>query len=41
MAEWRIADVPVFDAHLQVWMLLVAGVLLCWLGYVWPTRSMN
>ena len=38
MAEWLIADVPLFDIHLQVWMLLVAGVLLIWFVYVWVTR---
>ncbi len=38
MAEWLIADVPLFDIHLQVWMLLVAGVVLTWFVYVWVTR---
>jgi hypothetical protein len=38
MTEWLIADVPLFDVHLQVWMLLVTGVMLIWFVYVWVTR---
>ncbi len=38
MAEWLIADVPFIDVHLQVWMLLVTGVMLIWFVYVWVTR---
>ncbi len=38
MAEWLTADVPLFDIHLQVWMLLVTGVMLIWFIYVWVTR---
>jgi hypothetical protein len=29
MGEWLIADVSFLDVHLQVWMLLVLGILLC------------
>jgi hypothetical protein len=25
MGEWLIADVPLFNVHLQLWMLLVTG----------------
>jgi hypothetical protein len=29
--EWPIADVPLFDVRLQLWMLLVTGIVLLWL----------
>ena len=38
MGQWLIADVSVSDVHLQLWMLLVAGVILFWFLYVWATR---
>jgi hypothetical protein len=38
MGQWLIADVPFLDIHLQLWMLLVAGVVLLWFLYVWATR---
>ena len=38
MGQWLIADVSLFDVHLQLWMLLVAGVLKCWFGIIWATR---
>jgi hypothetical protein len=38
MAEWLIADVSLLDVHLQLWMLLVTGILLLWFTYVWATR---
>ena len=38
MAEWFIADLPLFDVHLQVWMLLVTSVMLIWFVYVRVTR---
>jgi hypothetical protein len=39
MGEWLIADVPLFNVHLQLWMLLVTAFILLWLAYVWATRS--
>jgi hypothetical protein len=30
MAQWLIADVSLFDAHVQIWMLLVAGFFFSW-----------
>ena len=34
MGEWLIADVPLFNVHLQLWMLLVTGFILLWfVGY--------
>ena len=30
MAEWLIADVRLLEVHLQLSMLLVAGILLVW-----------
>jgi hypothetical protein len=38
MGQWLIADVSFLDVHVQLWMLLVAGVLLIWLAAVWATR---
>ena len=38
MAEWLIADVPLFNIHVQLWMLLVSGVVLIWFLYGWVTR---
>ena len=38
MGQWLIADVSFLDIHLQLWMLLVAGVVLLWFLYVWATR---
>jgi hypothetical protein len=38
MGQWLIADVSFLDAHVQLWMLLVVGVLLIWLAAVWATR---
>jgi hypothetical protein len=38
MGQWLIADVAFFDTHLQLWMLLVAGIVLLWFLYVWATR---
>jgi len=38
MREWLIADVSLFDVHLQLWMLLVTGAVLVWFVYVWATR---
>jgi hypothetical protein len=38
MGQWLIADVSVLDVHVQLWMLLVVGVLLIWLAAVWATR---
>jgi hypothetical protein len=38
MAEWLMADLSLFDVHLQLWMLLVTSVLLVWFVYVWATR---
>ena len=38
MGQWLIADVSFLDVHVQLWMLLVVGVLLIWLAAVWATR---
>jgi hypothetical protein len=38
MGQWLIADISFLDIHLQLWMLLVAGVVLLWFLYVWATR---
>jgi hypothetical protein len=38
MGQWLIADVSLFDVHLQLWMLLVTGIVLLWFLYVWATR---
>jgi hypothetical protein len=38
MGEWLIADVPLFNVHLQLWMLLVTGFIVLWFVYVWATR---
>jgi hypothetical protein len=38
MGQWLIADVSFLEIHLQLWMLLVAGVVLLWFLYVWATR---
>jgi hypothetical protein len=35
MAQWLIADVSLFDVHVQLWMLLVAGFFLSWFLFVW------
>jgi hypothetical protein len=32
MGQWLIADVSFLDIHLQLWMLLVAGVVLLWVS---------
>jgi hypothetical protein len=37
MGQWLIASF--LDIHIQVWMALVAGILLLWLILVWMTRS--
>ena len=34
MGQWLIADVSLFDVHLQLWMLLVTGIMLLWIIYV-------
>jgi hypothetical protein len=41
MGEWLIADVSFLRVHLQVWMLLVLGILLFWFIVVWATRSVR
>ena len=38
MGEWLIAGVSIFDVHLQLWMLLVTGVVVLWCVYAWATR---
>jgi hypothetical protein len=30
MGQWLIADLSVADVHVQLWMLLVTGILLLW-----------
>jgi hypothetical protein len=37
MGQWLIADVSLLDIHLQLWMLLVTGIMLLWIIYVWAT----
>jgi hypothetical protein len=34
MGQWLIADVSLLDIHLQLWMLLVNGIMLLWIIYV-------
>ena len=36
--QWLIADLSVSDVHVQLWMLLVTGIVLLWFLYVWATR---
>ena len=38
MGEWLINDVSFLDVHIQLWMLLVTGIILGWLVYAWATR---
>ena len=38
MAQWLIADISLLDVHVQLWMLLVTGIMLLWFIYVWVTR---
>ena len=38
MGEWLINDVSFLDVHVQLWMLLVTGIILGWLVYAWVTR---
>ena len=38
MGQWLIADLSLFDVHLQLWMLLATGIMLLWFVYVWATR---
>jgi hypothetical protein len=38
MGQWLIADVSLLDVHLQLWMLLVIGIMLLWIIYVWATQ---
>jgi hypothetical protein len=33
-----ITHLSVSDVRFQLWMLLVAGIILFWFGYVWGTR---
>jgi hypothetical protein len=38
MGQWLIADVSLLDVHLQLWMLLVIGIMLLRIIYVWATQ---
>jgi hypothetical protein len=38
MPQWLIADISLLDVHVQLWMLLAAGIMLLWFVYVWATR---
>ena len=38
MGQWLIADVSLLDVHLQLWMLLVIGIMLLWIIYGWATQ---
>jgi NADH:ubiquinone oxidoreductase subunit 3 (subunit A) len=35
MREWLIADVSLWDVHIQTWMLVVLAFFLFGFGYVW------
>jgi hypothetical protein len=41
MGQWLIADVSIFDVHLQLWMVLVGGILLLWFIWAWVTRTVR
>ena len=38
MGQWLIADVSLLDINLQLWMLLVTGIMLLWIIYVYATQ---
>jgi hypothetical protein len=38
MAQWLIADITFLDVHLQLWMLVVTGIISAWFVCVWATR---
>ena len=38
MVQWLVADVSLLDINLQLWMLLVTGIMLLWIIYVWATQ---
>jgi len=38
MGQWLIADVSQLDVHLQLWMLLVTGIMVLWIICVWATQ---
>jgi len=38
MTQWLIANITFLDVHLQLWMLLVTGIISLWFVYVWATR---
>ena len=38
MGQWLIADVSLLDVHVQLWMLLVIGIMSLWTIYVWATQ---
>jgi hypothetical protein len=35
MGEWLIADVSLWDVHIQMWMLVVLAIFLFGFAYVW------
>jgi hypothetical protein len=35
MGEWLIADVSLWDVHIQMWMLFVFAIFLFGFVYVW------
>jgi hypothetical protein len=39
MGQWLIADFSFVDVHVQLWMVVVAVVILLWLFYAWATRK--
>jgi len=41
MGQWLAADLSVMDVHFQVWMVLVAVILLVWFAFVWATRDIR
>jgi|HubBroStandDraft_6_1064221.scaffolds.fasta_scaffold2151563_2 hypothetical protein len=38
MGRWLIADVSPLNVHVQLWMLLVIGIMLLWIIYVWASN---
>jgi len=38
MAQWLTTDISLIDVHVQLWMLLVTGVMLLRFVYVSATR---
>jgi len=41
MRDLLVADLSVMDVHFQLWMVLVAAILLIWFAFVWATRHVR